>query len=219
VAIVEFGPPPGPRAGMPHAAYKPWLLAALFDHVCAYCVRCDEGVEVDHYEPTSFAPGLVDDPSNLLLACGRCNGPGGKGDYHPAHTMRRRLPKDRSGFHVLDIRRDDFASMFDLDDDGVVHAQDGPQRDRAAWNIVLLKLDRYSAARREVIDLKESCEIALNELRDPMKAASHPYFEALLERLLPELARRVLLLVVHDAPISHALTERIAATRARLGAT
>ena len=67
-------------------------------NLCSYCLIQHESLEVEHYEPKDYAPEKIDDPGNLLLACRRCNGPGGKGDYHPQHKVRRRLPHDRTGF-------------------------------------------------------------------------------------------------------------------------
>jgi hypothetical protein len=78
---------PAPRTTQESfSLYRPWLLREFWDHACSYCLIRDDGVQIDHYEPRAYAPARIDDPSNLLLGCGRCNGRAGKSDYHPFHS-------------------------------------------------------------------------------------------------------------------------------------
>jgi uncharacterized protein (TIGR02646 family) len=209
MTTVKLGAPPSLKG---YQDYKPWLLHHFFDHICSYCLLKSDSLEVDHYEPQKYAPRRVDDPTNLLLACSRCNGPSGKWDYHPAHKKRRCRWRDRSGHHLLDVRRDDFALLFEISADGGIRARSGPEEERANWNIALLKLDIKSCvqARAQLQDLKESCEDALNLLAggpDPKTRAS---VERMFRKtLLPELARRALFLRVFEIPVSASLQSEI----------
>jgi len=192
--------------------YKPWLLEHFFDHVCAYCLLRDLGAEVEHYEPTSYAPDRRDDPTNLLLSCGNCNGPGGKSDYHPDHGGRRRKPHDTTGYRVLDIREDDFAEMMALRVDGQLEPR-GADADRAAWNIALLKLDLLDDERAKLLRLAEAAELALEPTDDDAEAAK---LTMLLTKLTPDLVGRALLLEVLAIPMSDALRAHLRANGAPL---
>jgi uncharacterized protein (TIGR02646 family) len=61
-------------------------LCVMFHDKCAYCeskiTHVDYG-HIEHYRPKSKFPGLTFEWSNLLLACGVCNGKGHKGDRFP----------------------------------------------------------------------------------------------------------------------------------------
>lgn len=202
--MARVGLPDPPRLG-PRATYRdyrPWLLETFFDHLCSYCLTRDDGVEVDHYEPSKYKPERLNDPGNLLLACGMCNGRGGKSDYHPGHTLRSRLPRDTSGHLVVDVRTDDFATMFVVGADGTIGAR-GVDVDRALWNIVLLKLDLAVRvrARREVIDLHDACEEAvtlLNRSSETVRSKAR----TILDRLMPQLEGRLLFMRIFDLAIS-----------------
>lgn len=212
---VVLGEPPALQGRASYRDYEPWLLEHFFDHVCAYCLLRDLGAEVEHYEPTSYAPGRRDDPTNLLLACGNCNGPGGKGDYHPDHGARRRKPHDTTGYRVLDIREDDFAEMMALRDDGQLEPR-GTDRDRAAWNIALLKLDLRDDERAKLLRLAEAAELALEPGRDEETAKK---LEMLLAKLTPDLVGRALLLEVLAIPMSAELRAHLRAHGAPLSDT
>lgn len=226
---VSLGAPPQLLGVVRYGNYRPWLLRHFFDSLCSYCLLRGEGLDVDHYEPQQYAPGRVDDPSNLLLGCSGCNGPGGKWDYHPLHATRRCRPRDTSGHLVIDVRNDDFAALFSIGPDGAITARPGQQRDRALWNITLLKLDLRDAWRKEVLDLAESCEDAILGLKEArrdrtlwlrlarrmglVKTAGPSFsvdrWDRVLSRLLPELARRALLLEVFEIPVSKALALKL----------
>lgn len=198
---VLLGTPPQLGSKAKYRDYRPWLLQHFVDHVCAYCLLRDLGAEVEHYEPTKYAPDREHDPTNLLLACGNCNGPGGKGDYHPNHAKRRRKPHDTTGHRVLDIRADDFAGMMKLKPSGELEPH-GNDRDRAAWNIALLKLDLLDREREKLLDIAEAAEMALKPSDDETLAES---MKLLLHKLTPDLVARVLLLEVLTVPMSPAL--------------
>jgi hypothetical protein len=190
--------PPNLGAGAKYPDYKPWLLGEFFDHICSYCLLRNESVQIDHYEPKTFRPERVDDPLNLLLGCPRCNGRAGKSDYHPDHAKRTRLPADTTGFSVIDVRADDFARLFEVAADGQIRARPGPDKRRANWNIVLLKLDLVNKERQFNLNLLEACERAL-----------HTEMEKQLELLLPELTRRALFFQAFGIHVTPALLERI----------
>ncbi len=62
------------------------VLVTMFSGKCAYCesqIRHIEYGHIEHYKPTSRFPELTFTWSNLLLACGVCNGPEHKGDQFP----------------------------------------------------------------------------------------------------------------------------------------
>src|SRR5262245_59562265 len=141
MARIELRPPPLLSAGTSYQQYKRWLLDNFFQNLCSYCLIQHESLEVDHYEPKEYKPERINDPTTLLLACRRCNGPAGKGDYHPQYAARRRLPHDHTGFNVLDVRRDNLGSLFVLQASGELNVRPGPYAEWAVWNILLLKLD------------------------------------------------------------------------------
>ena len=209
MARLEMGAPPAPERGG-YAQYRPWLDYWFYRFVCAYCGLHDASHAIDHYEPQKYAPGRVDDPTNLLLGCGKCNGRGGKSDYHPLHARRTRLPHDRSGFHVVDPRSESPAALFRVEENGQITARAGAQEDRAIRNIVLLKLNQHQrpARRRELMDLADACERLVGAAaRGDQDAA------VILQRLLPHLARRLLFFHLHDLPMSPVLLERAEALR------
>jgi hypothetical protein len=193
VALVEIDAPPDVAADHP-AVYRPWLLHAFFEQVCAYCGLPGQVVHLDHVEPQAYAPDRYLDPTNLLPACAECNGPSGKWDYHPQQRARRRLRQDRTGFTVLDPRRDDYARLYEIDAMGHIDARPGVDHERALWNAaVLLRLDRRRARehRRELQDLRDAAEHLLVE--GPIER---------LDRLVDVMARRFLFFELYDLPMS-----------------
>ncbi len=68
-----------------HAAVKETLVR-MFHGKCAYCESKITHVEyghIEHYRPKSLFPDLTFEWTNLLLACGVCNGGEHKGDRFP----------------------------------------------------------------------------------------------------------------------------------------
>jgi hypothetical protein len=113
--------------------YREWLDVEFFRHVCCYFfLDSNDGTEIEHVVPQSYAPSMIHDPHNLLLACPKCNKL--KLDYHPAHKLRKRLKDDTTGFQVIDPRSDDYSGLFSLDlGTGSIKGHSK----RATWNIVL----------------------------------------------------------------------------------
>ena len=207
MAKVVLGKAPSQSSGNNYRYYRLWLLTYFFDNICSYCLLRDRNLAVDHYEPQQYAPHRTSDPTNLLLACSRCNGPGGKSDYHPNHKTRRRLPRDKSGYLVIDVRNDDFAQMFGIREDGQIYPKPGKTFDRAAWNIALLKLDLplVTQARKENLELLVACERAVEALNNSKRASVHSAVRAALKKLLPQLIRQMLMFEVFEIPVSKRL--------------
>jgi hypothetical protein len=204
--------PPDLGVDAEYKAYKDWLLDNYYDHLCSYCLLRDDDAEVDHYEPRGYAPDRVHDPKNLLLACARCNGAGGKSDYHPRHADRWKKRHDTSGHMVIDSRVDDFALLYEIQPNGAIDAKPGISRDRAAWNIALLKLDLGTAdrSRREILGLLQACELAVGHI----EAGNQPeQYERMLVELLPQLAGYRLFLRTFGVVISTNLEARLATAR------
>jgi hypothetical protein len=146
MARLRITEPPKLAPGSSYGKYKPWLLDNFHRNICSYCLTQHRALEIDHYEPTAFAPQRENDPSNLLLACRFCNR--NKSDYHPLHGARHRDRNETHGFLVIDVRAEDYAEFYALDEaSGELRAKPGAQQDRAAWNAYLLGLDHDNLAR------------------------------------------------------------------------
>lgn len=209
MARIELSAPPNLPAGSPYRQYKPWLLANFFKNLCSYCLIQHESLEVEHYEPREYAPERVDDPTNLLLACRRCNGPGGKSDYHPQYRGRRRLPHDQTGYLVLDVRRDNLGVLYELNLSGDLGVRPGPHAERAIWNILLLKLDvDFLVSHRqrllEKLDLSERLLTQLSRTAD-----KESQIESVLNVLVPDIAEYFLLFHTLDISVSPELWARL----------
>lgn len=77
-------------ANLPYGKCKPWLRSD-FIFQCAYCTMSEaeaQGIRftIDHYEPQSARPDLVDQYDNLMYCCDQCNEL--KGDRVPPPTAR-----------------------------------------------------------------------------------------------------------------------------------
>lgn len=209
VGRVDLGPPPA-LSGRPKAKdFKEWLLGAFWKGVCSYCLLQNRSLEVEHYVPKGFAPTREHDPTNLLLGCSSCNGPGGKWDYHPDDTTRLCQRTDTTGYHVIDVRADDFATLFAVEPSGEIIASPGDEYDRAVWNIALLGLYQWDAERRELLELLAVCEDALALVDEDVPART-------LDRLIPLLARRFLFFEILEIPVSQGLAQRVKAKREQL---
>jgi uncharacterized protein (TIGR02646 family) len=102
-----------------HAEVKA-VLVKMFHGKCAYCeskiTHVDYG-HVEHYRPKSRFPDRTFEWSNLLLACGLCNGPEHKGDHFPEAANDGPLlnpceedPNDHLDFHFDRVAR--LANVF-----------------------------------------------------------------------------------------------------------
>lgn len=208
---VALGPWPllGPKAKFPQ--YREWLLEHFFYNLCSYCLLQSDSLEVDHYVPKSYDPSLTDAPSNLLLACSSCNGSSGKWDYHPKHAARKRCKDHVAGYQVIDVRCEDFADMFSVDESGEIRGREGSkEQDRANWNIGLLGLDRRASARRDTMRMLRACERGVAALDDPNRVGLRDVVEPMLNDLLPQLRQRALFFRVFGLRMSSALEKRLA---------
>ena len=214
MARISLGNPPNLGPNAQYQDYLPWLKRSFFENMCAYCGLPDPAVEIDHYEPRQYAPHRYHDPTNLLLACSRCNGRGGKSDYHHRHQYRTRLPHDRTGFAVIDVRQENPADLLAIGQDGSIDPRPvNGSTARASWLIVLLKLRRFGRRRRrkELLDLALACELLLQERRRGNHHAQHA-----LNRLMPQLARRLRFFETFDLSLSVGLRAELVLLRRRL---
>lgn len=204
-------------AGTSYKQFKSWLLANFHRNLCSYCLLGHEDLEVEHYEPQSYAPLRINDPGNLLLGCATCNGTGGKFDYHPNHKARHRLPDDATGHLVIDIRADDFADLFEIDSDGTISGSANGHRARANWNITLLKLNRdgCNKARRELLELLAAAEDAVEALAANSAGPQAAALRRLIEAVIPDLTDHLLTLETYGINVSDALRGRLSQERAR----
>ena len=202
MAAVRLSKPPRLPAHAHYSLYRDWLLNNFYDHLCSYCLLQHESLEIEHVEPVQYAPNRKNDPSNLLLACRRCNG--GKSDYHPLLGSRRTRTQDRTGFSVLDVRRDDFTDLYEITQDGRLQPKPGQHYERAIWNVLLLKLDiKFVADKRaECLRILHACEGLIGKGGDKS--------EDLLKVLVPLCAKQGLLLHVFGISVSAALQSRLA---------
>lgn len=213
MAVVRFIPHPVVPSSTRYTNFGNWLHENFFDHLCSYCLTKHSSLNIDHYEPQKYAPDKIDNPDNLLLACQKCNGAGGKSDYHPLHSTRRRLPKDRTGHLVLDVRTDNFGELFALDaSSGQLRVKPGPTAARAAWNAVTLlnlDLDYLNQYRGRLLEKLLLCEKLIIRLgKQPKK--EEPETEACLHILTKELAEQWLFFFAFYIDVSPQLAKRIA---------
>lgn len=216
MALLELGEPPVliPRS---HTDYAPWLQHRCYDTACAYCAEVAQGKQVDHVVPVSHDDGGKLDPKNLLPACDTCNGAGGKWDYHPLNSNRRKLRADTTGFLPLDPRVDDYALLYEIDPDGTLQPLAGGKHDRAKWNRdVLFRLNRRKLVRwrhqsMQLIEAAERLVVAVTEASESERS------DVMQNRdtIITEVARRLLLVELFDVHLSRALRELAEAERSR----
>lgn len=193
--------------------YKPWLLENFFFQLCSYCLLRHDSLQVEHYEPQKHSPHRENDPTNLLLGCGTCNGAGGKSDYHPAHVNRRRCKNETHGFLVLDVRTDDLSALYTVDQrTGALTLKPGAQSTRAAWNIILLNLDieKFKKRRIELLQFLQRAEGLLTALKTENIAAEvRVAIQQTLDTLSSFLRNQMLFFSVFEIPISNELQQYI----------
>lgn len=214
---IDFGEPPFLGDDAVYTDYRPWLERVLYLRTCAYCVLRHIHLHTDHFEPRGYAAARIHDPTNLVLGCEGCNGRGGKSDYHPGHAGRTRLPRDASGFSVVDIRADDFAELFVVRENGAIRARPGVHAERASWNIVLLNLAReaYDTVREENLETLSTAERVIRRLNtargNPKKLGA---LREILDTHVRDLARTLLFFDAFGIPMSPELRSRVEAARA-----
>jgi len=207
MAKLRFTDPPESLEGKRYSFYRDWLNINFYEQLCSYCLlQFKACLEIEHYEPQSYAPELRDDPANLLLGCPKCNN--GKLDYHPEHGSRRRLPisKENRGFSVIDIREEDFSDLFELEIDGELKAKHNSNRERVKFNIVdLLRLNApsHKKMRARCIKYVNACEAILS------KGSIEKEDEQPLNVLIELCAERHLFYRAFDITLSDVLTTLI----------
>lgn len=77
-------------SGLVYTEYRPFLRKDFY-WSCAYCTRTEGEAStirftIDHYEPQTLSPALVNDYSNLLYCCDTCNLRKGS-IYPPANAL------------------------------------------------------------------------------------------------------------------------------------
>ena len=169
------------------------------------CNKYRHALQIDHYVPQTHDPARTHDPDNLLLSCPTCGRQ--KSDYHPAHEGRRRRSTDQSGFMVLDVRCDDLARMFVVKNDGslALHPAlvDARERQRAAWNVALLRLDLHDWERARLLEkvrLVEELQLAVD---------AEPTARRLLEIMEGDLAERLPMIRAFEISLSPELSARL----------
>jgi hypothetical protein len=213
VADLRLSPPPDLGPGARYSEYRGWLHDNFYRDICSYCLLQYPGsLSIDHYVPRSFEPSRIDHPDNLLLSCATCGRQ--KWDYHPDHHGRRRLPHDRTGFLILDVRVEDLACIFEVGYDGSLVLRpdlDELGLERACWNVALLRLDLYDAWRKRVLEKLHLVE----DLRATVGDEPSERTARVLSILELELAERLPMLRAFDVAISPALRERLEALAAQ----
>ena len=110
-------------------------LVAMFHGKCAYCESRISHIDyghIEHFKPKSV-PGnyeLAVDWSNLLLACGRCNGPENKGV---------KFPGSAEGGPLINPTEDDPDQHFRFDFDTgtkLANVLDRSKRGETTWKIL-----------------------------------------------------------------------------------
>ncbi len=206
MAKLQITEPPTLAPGSSYSKYKSWLLYDFYKNLCSYCLTQHRALEIDHYEPTAFMPHRENDPANLLLACRYCNR--NKSDYHPFYLTRRRERNEARGFFVIDVRADDLAELYSLDEtSGQLRAKPGAQQDQAAWNAFLLGLDQDDLVqiRSGLLEKLALCE-DLIDITDEDEMA-----KAVFRVLMRDCAEHYLLFEAFDMEVSSRLRAEIRA--------
>jgi hypothetical protein len=160
-------------------------------------------LEIEHYEPQKYKPERKDDPTNLLLSCRKCNS--GKGDYHPDYDGRRRMRSNTDGHSVIDIRKDDFSELYTLRENGELLLNNGKEKERAKFNIVLLRFDtpKIKNRRKRCLEYISGAESLIGVTGKGVEEA--------LKILVGECAKRYLFIQAFDIAVSDDLKELIKA--------
>ena len=125
------------------------------------CVYCDvvsselgfEGLVLDHFRPQKKFPNLINNPSNLVSSCQKCNRL--KSDHWPIDVANVETHDDVVGF--IDPFLPGRAQYFQLESSGKINANRGP----ATYLIGLLLLNRES---RKLVRRKRIVRFRLNSI-------------------------------------------------------
>lgn len=156
------------RTGNNYSNYREYL-AEITQDCKNRCVYCDitllemggEGMHLDHFQPRRHFPELATAPTNLVIACPRCNAL--KSDWWPAATGE--CNDGTHGFiDPFDPQKYDY---FWVDDLGVIQVKKAPY----GYMIDLMTLNRPSrlAVRRHRIVGERAAKL-LNELTAESRA-------------------------------------------------
>ncbi len=180
--------------------YLPWLKENFFRDFCAYCFITQTSLQVDHHEPQKMSPNKINNPGNLLPICSACNSRGGKSDYH--HKNQKRTKGKDLKFQVINIRKDDFAKLFNISSTGEITPKPGRNHERSLQNIILLKLDRPTLTnyRKRYIDYLEALTLLSSQMRGRGKSAQQA--KAAFNKLLPHLVDTALFFYVYDLKLN-----------------
>jgi hypothetical protein len=180
-----FAEHPKTLEGKPYRYFRDWLECNFYKELCSFClIQHKRSLQIEHYEPQSFKPERINDPLNLLLACPKCNS--GKRDYHPENHSRQREPTENRGFSVIDIREEDFASLYFINKQGEITPKQGIGKERAKFNATLLRLDIPSSneSRKNIMDYVEACEDLVGEESQSSKNALKTFVRLCAEQYL-----------------------------------
>lgn len=205
MAKLTFVNAPEGLKGKTYKFYRDWLEVNFFKELCSYCLlHFPKSLQIEHYEPQAYVLARKDDPDNLLLGCPWCNS--GKKDYHPNYPERKRLPFEKDGFSVIDIRVDDFSDLFEIKESGEILPKEGSQKEKAIFNIVkLLRLDipQYVSYRKDCLEYKTACEdLLLVKHKDKL-------CQGALKVLVKSCAERYLFYKAFNIPLSSSLEKLI----------
>jgi uncharacterized protein (TIGR02646 family) len=143
-------------------------LVQMFHGKCAYCESAITHIEyghIEHFKPKSLAVyyELAVDWTNLLLACGRCNGAEHKGV---------KFPGPAEGGPLVDPSAEDPSNHLRFDFDVVTklaNVLDTSQRGETTWRT--LGLNRPDLVRRRSEFVKKLWVIGLHYFTDPQARA------------------------------------------------
>lgn len=197
MALLNLTEPPE-IPGAKYEDYRQWLEANHFDRLCCYCLLHQPSLQIEHFVPKEYpaAEHLKHDPSNLLLACAKCNR--SKSDYHPEHQGRRRQANATHGYEVIDPRTEEYSSFLEVRADGHVEAVDGDPGGRGAWHIGLTMLDfgARNRDRMELLRLRDAAEVVLLDEGQQ---------EEIRNLVLDNFADRILFYELFQLPVSDGL--------------
>ncbi|ENZ3704712.1 HNH endonuclease [Serratia marcescens] len=138
------------------------------------CVYCDlllkehafEGMHLDHFRPQSVFNELTNDPSNLVLACPKCNSL--KTNHWPCPRAALDSPSHDNNVGFIDPFSEKMCDYLTVDKDGIIHSNKKP----ADYIIELLKLNRPSRVllrkRRLQIDAALRIKVSLDKKIDAL---------------------------------------------------
>lgn len=111
---------------------------------------------------------------------------------------------------VFDVRSDDLANLFIISDDGSLSARpnlDDHERDRAAWNVTLLRLDLRNPERSRLLEKLS----LVKQLRGVGEVERTEPEQQVLDILEHALSEHLSMLDAFDLPLTDGLRQRLEA--------